>query len=148
MIIIRLALFHTGRAPEGTDFMLVHFLAIVTVVFFTGQKALADDRETSFPILVRQGLRNASLYALLIGIFLYIFYTRIDTQEFPVKIEERLDLVVQQGGDEEKERERLETMFNPFNYASITFFALLAVGAFNALFLAVIHHKLLRNFRR
>lgn len=145
--ILRLALFFTGRAPEGTDFMIVHFLALVTVVFFTGQRMLADEPRTGFPGLVRSGFRNAAVYALLTGLFLWVFYATIDTTEFPRKIDERVAAVMEQGRSETEARAGLEAMFNPFNYASISFFALLAVGAFNALLIAMVHHKLLRRLR-
>jgi hypothetical protein len=42
---LRLLLFNMGRPPEGTEFMLVHFLAIVTLVFFTGQRMLSRDSQ-------------------------------------------------------------------------------------------------------
>lgn len=147
VIALRLALFYSGHAPEGTDFMIVHFLALVTVVFFGGHQLLSNDPRTRFPGLVRNGFRNAAVYALLMGLFVWMFYSVIDTEEFPSKINERVALVVAQGRSEAEARQGLEAMFSPFNYASITFFALLAVGAFNALMIAAIHHKLLRRFR-
>lgn len=147
VIALRLGLFYSGHAPEGTDFMLVHFLALVTVVFFGGHRLLASDPRTRFPGLVRDGFRNAAVYALLMGLFLWLFYSVIDTEEFPRKIDERVAAVVAQGRSEAEARQGLEAMFTPFNYASITFFALLAVGAFNALLIAAVHHKLLRRSR-
>jgi hypothetical protein len=147
VIALRLGLYYTGNAPEGTDFMIVHFLALVTVVFFGGHRLLVTDPRARFPGLVRDGFRNAAVYALLMGLFIWFFYTSIDTDEFPRKIEERVAAVVAAGHPEAETRQRLEAMFTPFNYASISFFAMLAVGAFNALLVAALHHKVLRRLR-
>lgn len=148
VIIVRLTLFYTGRPPEGTDFMLVHFLAIVTIVFFTGQRLLSQDPRSSFPDLMRNGFRNTAVYALLIGVFLWVFYNFVDTQEFPEKIDERVNAVMAEGKTEAEARKGLEAFFNPFNYASITFFTLLIVGAMNALIIGLLHHKVLRKVVR
>jgi uncharacterized membrane protein YuzA (DUF378 family) len=45
-------------------------------------------------------------------------------------------------------RPRLERFFTPFNYATISFVALFAAGALNALLIGLFHHKLLRGLRR
>lgn len=147
VIALRLGLFYSGNPPEGTDFMLVHFLAIVTIVFFTGHAMLGQDARTRFPDLMRDGFRNAAVYAVLIALFLWIFYSWIDTEEFPRKLAERMALLEAEGMPHEKAQASLGAMFTPFNYASITFFALLAVGAFNALLVAILHHKVLRKLR-
>lgn len=128
--------------------MLVHFLAIVTLVYFTGHRMLVRDRTTRFPDLMRNGFTNAAVYTLLMGIFLFVFYSKIDLEEFPRKIQERMLLVIEEGRTEAEARASLTAFFTPFNYASITFFSLLALSAFNALVLAAIHHKLLRRFIR
>ena len=129
VIALRLFLFYSGNPPEGTDFMLVHFFAMVTLIYFTGHRMLVRDRTTRFPDLMRNEFSNAAIYALIMGVFLYLYYTFIDKTEADA-------------------RESLLVMFTPFNYASITFFTLLAVGAFNALVIAATQHKLLRRFIR
>ncbi|MBP6312777.1 MAG: hypothetical protein KA408_10945 [Flavobacteriales bacterium] len=146
VIALRLFLFHSGYPPEGTDFMLVHFFAIVTLIYFNGHRMLTRDPRSRFPDLMRNGFSNAAIYAVIMGVFLYTFYTCIDLEEFPRKIEERVAAVVAAGKTEAEARESLSAMFSPFNYASITFFTLLAVGAFNALVIAATQHKLLRKF--
>mgnify|MGYP001166943626 CR=1 FL=1 len=145
---LRVVLYYNGKAPEGIDFMLVHFLAISTVVFFACYKALRDDLSTGFPMLVQVGFKSAALYALLIGVLIWLYYTRIDLEEFPRKIQERVDAVVAAGGEEAGARQGLEKLFNPFGYASITFFALLAAGGCNALLIGLLGHKLLRRAMR
>ena len=56
-------------------------------------------------------------------------------------------MAVAEGQPEEVVRQRLEAFFTPFNYASMTFFALLAAGAVNALLVSVLQHRFLRRLR-
>lgn len=147
VIALRLALFYFGRPPEGTDFMLVHFLAIVTLVFFTGQRMLMEDRRTPFPDMMRDGFRNAAVYALLFGGFILVYYKVVEPMHFTDRINTLVASGVEEGQPEEVIRPRIEQFFTPFNYASMTFFALLAVGAFNAITIGLLHHKVLRRFR-
>jgi hypothetical protein len=148
VIALRLILFYTGHPPEGTDFMLVHFLAVVTVVFFTDHRLLTTDQRTSFPDLMREGFKSAALYALIFGLFIWIYYRAIEPDHFA----QRINIMVQEGlaaGQPESIiRPRLEQFFTPFNYTTITFFALLLTGAFNALAIGLLHHKVLRRLRR
>jgi hypothetical protein len=147
VVALRLGLFHLGRPPEGTDFMLVHFLAIVTLVFFTGQRSLAQDVRTPFADLLRDGFRNAAVYALLFGGFLLFHYSVLEPDHFAHRIDDLVARGVAEGQPEEVIRPRIERFFTPFNYASMTFFALLAVAAFNAITIGLLHHKVLRRFR-
>ncbi len=144
---LRLLLFKMGRPPEGTDFMIVHFLAIVTLVFFTGQRMLSEDARRPFPDLLRDGFRNAALYALLLGAFLLLYYKVIEPHYFADKINDLVSRGVAEGQPEDVIRPRMEQFFTPFNYASMTFFSLLAVGVFNALVIGLLHHKVLRRLR-
>lgn len=143
---LRLVLFKLGRPPEGTDFMLVHFLAIVTIVFFAGQALLREDKRTPFPDLLRDGFRNGAVYALLFGIFIFTYYKMIEPNYFAHRIDMLVAAGRAAGNPEEIIRPRMEKFFTPFNYASMTFFALLLVGAFNAMLLGLLHHKVLRRY--
>lgn len=145
---LRLLLFKIGRPPQGTDFMLVHFLAIVTIVFFVGHGMLAKDARTSFPHLMREGFKSAAVYALIYGIFLLVYYKVVEPSHFAERVSTMVERGVAQGQPEDVIRPRMEQFFTPFNYASMTFFALLAVGGFNALVVGLLHHKVLRRFRR
>jgi hypothetical protein len=144
---LRLALYYSGRPVEGTEFMLVHFLAVVTIVFFAGHRLLLGDRRSGFPDLLREGFRNAAVYALLMMLFLWLHYSQLEADLFTQKIDERVAMGVAEGQPEELIRERMERFFTPFNYATITFFALLITGAFQAFLIGLVHHKFLRRFR-
>lgn len=145
---LRLALFAMGRPPEGTDFMLVHFLAIVTIVFFTGQRMLTADRYCPFPDMLRDGFRNAAVYSLLFAVFIFAYYKLVEPQYFGDKIDMLVAAGVAEGQPEDVIRPRLEQFFTPFNYTTMTFFSLLIVGAFNAFAIGLLHHKVLRKLVR
>lgn len=144
---LRVGLFYAGRPPEGTQFMLVHFLAIVTIVFFTGQMLLHRDAVTSFPDLMREGFKSAAIYAVIYGLFLLAYYHWVEPLHFHQRVEDMVARGIADGQPEEIIRPRLEKFFTPFNYASMTFFALLLVGGFNALAVGLLHHKVLRKYR-
>lgn len=148
VIALRLGLFHAGYPPEGTDFMIVHFLAIVTIVFFSGQRVLNADPRTSFPDLMREGFKSAAVYAVIYGLFLLAYYHWVEPMHFTAKVNALVERGVADGQPEEVIRPRLEKFFTSFNYASMTFFALLLVGGFNALAVGLLHHKVLRKFRQ
>ncbi|WKZ67677.1 MAG: hypothetical protein QY325_07045 [Flavobacteriales bacterium] len=148
VIALRLILHTIGAPPQGTDFMLVHFLAIVTIVFFIDMRLLRRNRAAGFPDLMREGFKGAALYALLLMAYLWFHYTAIEDDAFSKRIEAMVLQAVEEGQPERIVRPRLTRFFTPFNYASISFFALLATGAFNALLIGAIHHKLLRRAMR
>ncbi len=144
---LRVGLFYTGRSLEGTDFMFVHLLALSVIAFFSGHAMLGEDRNSSFPMLVRASFIACAIYAIMMGVFIWTYYNAIDLVEFPSKINERVTAIVAAGGNEAKARADLHKVFNPFSYASITFFALLFAALGNALLFSAVHHKVLRRFR-
>jgi len=148
VIALRLILFGMDMPAQGTDFMLVHFLAIATVVFFAGLKQLRTNKQSGFPDLVREGFKGAAVYALILMAFLWLYYARIETGSFERRIEELVFRAVEEGAVELEARRRFMGFFTPFNYASMSFFALLAISGINALVIGAIHHKLLRRAMR
>lgn len=147
VMVLRVGLFYGGGALEGPDFMFVHLLALSVTAFFSGHALLGEDRRTTFPALVRAAFMACTVYAVMMGVFIWTYYNAIDLVEFPSKINERVAAVVAAGGNEVKARADLEKLFNPFSYASITFFALLFASLMNALLFSAVHHKLLRRLR-
>ncbi len=143
---LRLALFALDRPAEGTDFMLVHLLAMATVVFFTGHRLLMRDPGTTFPDLLRENFRNAAIYALAMGVFLWIYFAVVEHGSFAARIDELVARGVADGQPEAVIRPRMEQFFTPFNYATISFLAMLAAGAFHTLFIGALQHKVLRRF--
>jgi len=147
VIALRMILFVMDRPPEGTDFMLVHFMAIVTVVFFTGQAHLSRDIRTPFPDLLRDGFKHAAVYAVLYSAFILVYYNTVEADHFRLRVDRMVAQGMAEGQPEAVIRPRLTQFFTPFNYGTITFFALLIVGAFNAFVLGLLHHKVMRRLR-
>lgn len=146
---LRIGLHLAGVRPEGMDFMLVHFLALVTIIFFSRVRILRRPAAGGgFPELLKEGFRTAAAYALALGIFTWVFYLWIDVDHFRLRVDEMVLRGMMEGQPEEIIRPRLEQFFTPFNYATITLFSLLVVSGFLSLFIAAIQHKLLRRFRQ
>lgn len=97
---------------------------------------------------MREGFKGAAVYSLLLLAFLWIYFTWIETDSFDRRIEELVFRAVEEGAQEGEARRRFSGFFTPFNYASMSFFALLAISLFNALLLGAMHHKLLRRVMR
>jgi len=146
--ILRLILFQLGRPPEGTDFLIVHFFAIVTVVFVMDQRLLAANKTTGFAVLMRDGFKGAAVYALVVSAFIWIYYSAVEPHYFTHKVNAMVQKGLAEGQPENVIRPRMERFFTPFNYTSITFFTMLIAGAFNALLIGALHHKVLRRFTR
>src|SRR5690606_26190566 len=146
--LFRMAMFRSGTHIEGMDMMLVHCLAIATVVFFTDKRLLDRDVSAGMAEFLRGGFTSAALYALLTGIFIWFHFNMIETEHFPDRWNEMVAAGVAEGKSEDEIRPQIEQFFSPFNYASLTFFGLLLIGAINAVLIAALHHKLLRKVRQ
>ena len=97
---------------------------------------------------MREGFKSAAVYALLIAVFIWFYFTAVDEHHFTQRVNDMVAKAVASGQSEQAIRPKLEQFFTPFNYTTITFFALLISGAINALLIAILHHKVLRRFRR
>lgn len=145
---LRMILFYLGRPPEGTDYLIVHFFALVTIVFFTDHRLLKTDKAATFPDLMREGFKSAAVYALIVALFIWIYYGAVESHYFEHKVNAMVAKGMAEGQPENVIRPRMERFFTPFNYTTITFFTMLIAGAFNALLLGALHHKMLRRFTR
>ncbi len=145
---MRFAMHLLGNTPEGMDFMFVHFMALVTVIFFTGLQLMRAHRPVGFPELMRESFKNAAVYSLLIGLFIWLFYTYIDTTSIQTRLDDLVVGYMRSGKTEEEVRPSLEQLVTPFNLATISFFALLVVSAILSLVLSGMQHKVFRRFMR
>jgi Protein of unknown function (DUF4199) len=145
-ITARVGLFYSGIELQGFTFGFILMGLVVLLAFLSGHFLLREEREAPFPALFRQGLRSTALFALLYALFIVAYYAFVDTGEYPMRINGLVHDAVVNGQTEAEARPKLEAFFNPGKEAMITFFGLLILGAVNALFFAVVHHKLLRRF--
>lgn len=144
---VRCALFFLGYEVEGPDLVPMHLGILVIIGYACGYFTLKEDPETGFAELLRTGLREIAIYAVIISLFSWVFFTYINVHEFPDKINAMVKEAVAQGRPEAEARERASTFFTPVKYAFLTFMGLFAGGAVNALFFAYVHHRVLRKFR-
>lgn len=148
VISLRMVLHAIGHPVEGTAYMLVHFLAIVTVVFFAGFRVLQNDRQASIAVLLRTNFRSAAVYAVAMAFFLWLYFTFFEPDHFQQRVDHLVWRGVSEGQPEEIIRPRMEQFFTPFNYSTITLAALLISGAILTVVAAVFQHKVLRRVRR
>ncbi|MBL8009731.1 MAG: hypothetical protein JNJ64_03910 [Flavobacteriales bacterium] len=142
---LRVVLLGADRAPDPPYFMPVHLLALVIIPFLAAREQLHGEPRSGVPQLFRVGFRATALYTLVMAAFLLAFYTWMDVTSFPVHINALVDQAVAAGHPEAEARSRFERFFTPFNYASLSFFLLLLLGAFNALLTTLLVHKVLRR---
>ncbi len=144
-MVLRAGLLLAGRAPDPPYFMPVHLLALVLIPFLAARAQLLREPQSGVPLLFRAGSRASALYAVLTAAFLLIYYRWMDVTSFPVHINALVEQAVAAGHAEADARARFERFFTPFNYASLSFFLLLLLGAFNTLLTALLVHKVLRR---
>lgn len=144
-MVLRAVLLALGRAPDPPYFMPVHLLALVLIPFLAARAQLLRGPDSGVPQLFRAGFRPAALYALLSAAFLLAYYSWMDVTSFPVHINALVEQAVAAGHPEAEARARFENFFTPFNYASLSFFLMLLLGAFNTLLTTLLVHKVLRR---
>jgi hypothetical protein len=147
-IALRTVLYYAGVRVEAMEFVPVHLLAMVLIAYLSGFLLLRKDPSRGMAELIRAGLRDTAVYALLIAVFAYLFFTYINPDEFVQRNTMMIDEFVKQGHPEAEARAKVERYYSPFSYATITFFGLLLLGVMNTLIFGALHHKVLRRFKR
>ncbi|MFT3885960.1 MAG: hypothetical protein QM724_11180 [Flavobacteriales bacterium] len=148
VIALRVGLHYAGFAIGPMEFVPVHLLAVIAVAYLSGFLLLRHDPSRGMAELIRNGLRDTALYAVVIAVFIYIFYRYIDASEFPERNAQFIANFVAEGHTEAEAREKVERFYTPGGYAGVTFFGMLLLGVFNTLIFGALHHKVLRRFRR
>ena len=146
-IALRAGLFYAGVEPDPAVIIFSLMGIITLLTFLSGHLELRAEPNAPLPAIFRSGLRGSALFALLYALFLYFFFKVLNTSEFPMRIGSIVHDSVARGVPEAEARKSIEAFFTPTKYAFLTFIGLLSLGAVNALFFAVVQHKLLRRFR-
>lgn len=147
-IALRIGLHAIDIPVEPFQFWPVHLLSLVLIAYLSGYRQLKLDRQSGFGPLMRDGMRDTVVYAVLIALFSWAFYTYLDTTAFADRNALLVEGLVNDGFSEEQASQKVQGFFTPSNYAGFTFLGLMIVGAVNTLLFALIHHKLLRKFMR
>lgn len=145
---LRTGLFYAGVRVAPFDFIPVHLLLIVVAMFFSGHLLLRHDPTRGFGELLRASFQSVFVYASLIAVFSWFFYTVVDITAFSSYNAKLVEGFVAQGHPRDQAVEKVGALYNPVSYATLTFFGSFLAGAANAFAFALLHHKVLRNLRR
>lgn len=144
---LRTGLYYAGVELAPFKLIPLHLLFIVLIAFFSGHYLLRKDPSRGFGELLRAGFQSEFLYAVLVAVLCWLFYTTIDTTAFSAYNDRLVEGFVEQGHPQGQAREKVDKLYNPFSYAAISFFGSFLAGAFNAIAFAALHHKVLRKLR-
>ena len=124
---------------QFTGYERIYFfgnLFVIMIGVFLGIrlfKNISPDK-TGFLADVKAGIKVAGMYAVLMSLFVYLYYSFIDSSYFPLKIEEQMRLLEESGratGDElVKSRETAQFILAPYFQSTVTLILYLLLGTF------------------
>ena len=124
---------------QFTGYERIYFfgnLFVIMIGVFLGIrlfKNISPDK-TGFLADVKAGIKVAGMYAVLMSLFVYLYYSFIDSSYFPLKIEEQMRLLEESGratGDElVKSRETAQFILAPYFLSTVTLILYLLLGTF------------------
>lgn len=145
---LRIGLHAAAYTVPPFEFWTIHLLALVLLAYLAGYRELRDDRNSSMNDLIRISLRDVVLYAVVIAVFSWVFYTWLDTSSFPARNALLIEGFVNDGIPRAEAEARVGNVLSPANYAGISFLALMITGSLSALIMSLVHHRVLRRFMR
>ena len=127
--------------------IFVNLMVILVGSFFTVRKFKMNNAGSGLKEEVKQGMKTTTTFALLLSLFVLIYYNFIDTHYFPDLIEDRVELARQAMPDNpnidlENVRRTGETMFSPNTHATLTLFGLTLVGGVYTFIIALVMRKI------
>ena len=124
---------------QFTGYERVYFfgnLFVIMIGVFLGIrlfKAISIEK-TGFMADIKAGIKVAGMYAVLMSLFVYLYYSFIDPSYFPLKIEDQLRLLQESGratGDElVQSRETAQFILAPYFQSTVTLILYLLLGTF------------------
>jgi hypothetical protein len=138
-IILKLIIFLTGNNFTALDDYYIHAVSLLMVFgIFAGMREFMQkcDQKISLKMLMKEGCKIAGLNAVIMSIFLLIYYSYIDTGYFTVKIRQTLSLMAEKGISKEQMKEYYLNakflFFAPDKVASFALFGYLVTGCIYA----------------
>ena len=91
-------------------------------------------QKTEFLADFKAGMRVAAMYAIFMSLFVYIYYSFIDSSYFATKLQNQLQLAEESGGDIDLNqiKQTGEFVLSPFFQTTITLIGFLLLGTFYA----------------
>lgn len=171
-VIIRLALFNSSLEPNLAVNIAVglNFLFLLIVIFLAVRAHHQTDSRSIFLDDVKQGMKQAVIYVLIIASFIYINYKWIDTDYLESRTEQRVEAEMQriehQGGwkafaaeksngipADKSEEEYLDNVkengmmyLQPGFIFGLTLMAFISLGFIYTLILTALNRKVLKRF--
>jgi hypothetical protein len=147
-IVLRLVFFYLGYGENDYKYLVsINLLLIVLVIGATLYNNYLQDIPAFFLSEMKSAMRSVSIYAILISIFMFLYYETIDSGFFDRKLEtfryelENRDynvlpdvdnpLIVLQLSKEdfvEREMEKAASFNTPFAWSTLTLIGILIVG--------------------
>ena len=143
--IIAKLLFFLLNLPQQTmaiSAMFTNLLVVLVGSFFAVRHYKISNATSNIKSEIKAGMRSTTMFALFISLFVYIYYSYIDTHYFPNMIAERVALAAENPEvDLDQVRTTGEMLFSPKIHASITLFGLTIIGAIYSIVLALLMRK-------
>jgi hypothetical protein len=147
---------------EARNYSIMFYLLLILVaVYLAMHFGAVKKAQISFIMLFRAGLKASVLFAFTLGLSTMIYYKKVNPEYMQHKIAERVQMAEEADLEElipadnpmrkltkeqfvENERVMSETIFNPFNYSSVTIMLFILIGLLYSIIFSVIISRLLR----
>lgn len=147
-IVAKLLLFlmHLEQEQMAMFTIFVNLFVILVGTFFSVRTHRASNPNSDMKADVKSGMKSATMFALCLSVFTWIYYTYIDTHYFPLLIEDRVEMAMEAAADNpeidvENVRKTGEVWFSPRTHSTITLFGLTITGALYSFFIALLMRK-------
>lgn len=132
-IVVKMLVYLTNNqfTDIGRYAIFLNILFIMSAVFlsireFKKSRGATSDYIEDFKI----GMKAAAWYAILLSVFVYTYYSYIDSSYFPTLMESRMELAKEAGVDVKQAKDTAVVVLNPFFQSTITLVGFLLMGAF------------------
>lgn len=127
--------------------IFVNLFIILVGSFFAVRNYKISNPASTIQAEVKAAMKTTTLFALMMSLFVLVYYKFIDTHYFPQLIESRVELAKAAMKDNpeidlENVRKTGEMMFSPLTHATITLFGLTVSGALYCFFISLLMRKL------
>ncbi|MAY82796.1 MAG: hypothetical protein CMP59_01550 [Flavobacteriales bacterium] len=123
--------------------IFANLFVLMTGVFFGIRLFKSNQKEaTSFFDDFKAGMRVASIYALLISVFFYVYYSYIDSSYFDIRIQTQIESMQNLDQiDKDNAREMLDLIYSPYIWSTSSLLGYLFLGSFYSAIIAFLVRK-------
>lgn len=124
---------------QFTGYERIYFFGnmfVIMIGVFLGIRLFKEisAEKTSFMGDIKAGIKVAGMYAVLMSLFVYVYYTFIDPSYFPLKIDDQMALLEESGratgGELAQSRETAQFILAPYFQSTVTMILFLLLGTF------------------